>query len=133
MGMTYGDVAIHFYRLCTFLFTCVSQISQFPPLATTNNARYHVMNMNMDPNAMSPWFTSQDGAFPPTNAPTHRPHNNTSGAPGFRAAMPGPSGLSGTVGSSSGYYEDGDDENEFADEPPLLEGFWDWLLICVSI
>uniref|UniRef100_M4B9D4 Protein YIPF n=1 Tax=Hyaloperonospora arabidopsidis (strain Emoy2) TaxID=559515 RepID=M4B9D4_HYAAE len=78
------------------------------------------MNMNMDPNGMSPWFTTQDGTYPPVNAQTQLPNNGGAGSD-FTAPIPGSSGLGGTVGSSSGFYDDGDDENEFAHEPPLLE------------
>ncbi|POM62253.1 Yip1 domain containing hypothetical protein [Phytophthora palmivora] len=78
------------------------------------------MNMNMDPNAMSPWFTAPEGEYPPMNTQATHPNSNSSGS-GFHSSAPGSSsGLSGTVGSS-GYYDDEDDDNEFANEPPLLE------------
>ena len=94
--------------------------------------RKATMNMNMDPNGMSPWFTTQDGTYPPVNAQTQLPNNGGAGSD-FTAPIPGSSGLGGTVGSSSGFYDDGDDENEFAHEPPLLEGFSDIFLFYVSI
>ncbi|KAG6608874.1 Rab GTPase interacting factor, Golgi membrane protein [Phytophthora cinnamomi] len=79
------------------------------------------MNMNMDPNAMSPWFTAPEGEYPPMNAQAPHPNSSGSGS-GFHAPAPGSSGgLSGTVGSSAGYYDEEDDDDEFANEPPLLE------------
>ncbi|KAG2770516.1 hypothetical protein PC129_g10876 [Phytophthora cactorum] len=78
------------------------------------------MNMNMDPSAMSPWFTAPEGEYPPMNAQTTHPNSNSSGS-GFHPAPSSSSGLSGTVGSSAGYYGDDGDEDEFANEPPLLE------------
>lgn len=76
------------------------------------------MNMNMDPNAMSPWFTAPENEYPPMNAQ----QAGNSGSSGFQSApgsQGGLSGVSGTVESSdSGYY---DEEDEFANEPPLLE------------
>ncbi|GMF41466.1 unnamed protein product [Phytophthora fragariaefolia] len=74
--------------------------------------------MNMDPNAMSPWFTAPEGEYPPMNA--QAPHPN-GGGQSYAAAPGSSSGLSGTVGGS-GYYDDEDGEDEFANEPPLLEG-----------
>ncbi|ETK84253.1 hypothetical protein, variant [Phytophthora nicotianae CJ01A1] len=78
------------------------------------------MNMNMDPNAMSPWFTAPEGEYPPMNAQAAHPNSSNSG-PGFHPAPGSSSGLSGTVGSSASYYDDDGDEDEFANEPPLLE------------
>ncbi|CEG47080.1 Rab GTPase interacting factor, Golgi membrane protein [Plasmopara halstedii] len=78
------------------------------------------MNMNMDPGAMSPWFTPPEGDYPSINTPASHMHNNNSG-PGFQTTAPGSSsGINGTVVSSTGYYDD-EDTDEFANEPPLLE------------
>ncbi|RLN72673.1 hypothetical protein BBJ28_00021891, partial [Nothophytophthora sp. Chile5] len=76
----------------------------------------------MDPNAMSPWFTTPEAEYPPMNAPGSHP-NSSGGPSSFQTPVSGSSGgLSGSLGSSNDYYGDGDDVDEFANEPPLLEG-----------
>lgn len=90
------------------------------------------MNMNMDPNASSPWFTSAPG---PDAGAAGGYAPDPRGAAGFQSP-PGSTGhgVSGAMGSpyasgggGGGYYASGttddDDggEDEFADEPPLLE------------
>ena len=76
--------------------------------------------MNMDPNTLSPWFTTSAEDLPPTNAaPTQHPlaYND------FHSIAPGASNdLSGTVGAATGFADDVDEMDEFATEPPLLEG-----------
>ncbi|CAH0479592.1 unnamed protein product [Peronospora belbahrii] len=84
------------------------------------------MNINMDPNATSPWFTVPEEEFPPMNVQMqqqqHTMHNTCSSNMNQISAIGASSGLNGTLGvSSSSYYDDVDDENEFANEPPLLE------------
>ncbi|RLN52857.1 hypothetical protein BBJ29_005317 [Phytophthora kernoviae] len=79
------------------------------------------MNMNMDPNAMSPWFTAPENEYPSMNPQQQHPNSNNSNS-GFHSSGPGSTGgLSGTVGSSNGGYYDDQNEDEFANEPPLLE------------
>ncbi|CAI5747530.1 unnamed protein product [Peronospora destructor] len=77
------------------------------------------MNLNMDRNTMSPWFTTSADEFPPmTHAQEQRPLATNS----FHSLAPGLSnGLSGTVSSAAGFDDDVDEANEFANEPPLLE------------
>lgn len=81
------------------------------------------MNLNMDPNGASPWFT---GPPEPTGAyGSHHGPGSFQSPPGSQGGV----GVSGTMGASpGGYYggggggggsDQGDDE--FANEPPLLE------------
>ncbi|KAI9910583.1 hypothetical protein PsorP6_010407 [Peronosclerospora sorghi] len=69
------------------------------------------MNMNMDPNTISPWFTAPEGDYPSMNTQTQPPNGNI-GVSSFQSSAPG---------SCSSYYDDEYDANEFANEPPLLE------------
>jgi hypothetical protein len=95
------------------------------------------MNMNMDPNASSPWFTAPPGpdaaaggfagaARPPAGfqSPPGSSGRGVSGAMGSAYASGGGSGgyyASGTGGGAIGADDDSGGEDEFADEPPLLE------------
>lgn len=99
------------------------------------------MNMNMDPNAMSsPWFTSAaDPNYPSMQQQQHQQqqqyapqmHPSQQQQPQRFQSPPGSSsggGISGTVGSS--YLADPDDD-DYANEPPLLEGMCTRLSVCV--
>jgi hypothetical protein len=80
------------------------------------------MHMNMDPNS-SPWFTSSDA--PPASYPTMQQpqHGGYGGGGGNHMGYSQPSSAppampTGNMGGSADYGDDEDYENE----PPLLEG-----------
>lgn len=92
------------------------------------------MQMNMDPNGQSPWFTTSgapDNAYPPMNnsgmgggamgvGPGHNMGaGGRMGAPMTPGTFPAPISTSSSMGGDEYQYND---EEDYENEPPLLEG-----------
>lgn len=106
-----------------------------PPMSTRRRVPLLTkMQMNMDPNGQSPWFTTSgtpDNAYPPMNnsgvgggamgvGPGHTMGpGGRMGAPMTPGTFPAPISTSSSMGGDEYQYND---EEDYENEPPLLEG-----------